>query len=640
MMRFQLYSFIILLLAAPLQGFSQSRLEIIPAYPERGKKVTIRYNPLAAGAGIPADAKEVTLVFTQSNFYEYPWKMPLQKKGQFWETSFMVPHYATYATFYLQSGEWKDQPAAKKHYELALYNGNKKVKSSYLHQGYSLPAQTGKYPDLEKDKALLFEEELKHYPDNYEARLRLLSYKLGVAKGAEKDQLKEEAMAVIAAKFNEMPGEMGHMNSTTMGYLIIGENSLLDSIRDVVKKNYPETEAGYSLRIGDINRADDSVMMVNQLLQLLEKETPANSKFFGEAHEQLFKLYAIRKEEQKALYHLGKLNGPFTPYTPTNLKEQAEILLTNEIALPEALRLANYALVLADTFPAGLIRHFPETGYLPSYVSRETRAATTQKATANMKSIIGLIKNKLGFPDEAATIIEEALNISADVETLTNAGSFYMQTSHYDKAFSAYKQIMLKMPENESVLAYMERSFTLLNKGNGNWKAQMDELNTHWKNEMVAELKKEIINIKTPDFLKSVVDLKGKPVSASYIKNKIVVLDFWATWCVPCMKEMPYVQNAYNKFKGRDDVVFMIINSGSKNSLQDAQNWFGNKRYSFPVFYNTDREIGEKLGFNVIPATYVIDKKGNTRFKTIGFEGPVVQRKIEVSIDMLLNGTE
>ena len=84
----------------------------------------------------------------------------------------------------------------------------------------------------------------------------------------------------------------------------------------------------------------------------------------------------------------------------------------------------------------------------------------------------------------------------------------------------------------------------------------------------------------------------------------------------------------------------MIINSGSKNTLQDAQNWIGNKRYSFPVFYNTDREIGEKLGFNVIPATYVIDKKGNIRFKTIGFEGPVVQRKIEVSIDMLLNKVE
>lgn len=639
-MRFHLYSLLLLLLAAPAQGFSQSRVEIIPAYPERGKKVTIRYDPQAAGATIPPEAKELTMVLTQSNFYEFPLKMALQKKGQFWETSFMVPPYAIYATFYLQSGEWKDQPSAKMHYELNFYEGKSKVKGSYLHKGYSLAVQRGKYPDLEKDKALLFEEELKYYPDNYEARLRLLTYKMTLANEVEKEQLKAEAMAVIAAKFNEVPGEMGHMNTTTMGYLIIGENSLLDSIRNVVKQDYPETEAGYSLRIGDILRGDDSTVMISQLQHLLEKETPANSKFFGEAHEQLFKLYAIRKDEQKTLYHLGKLNGPFTPYTPTNLKEQAEILLKNDIALPAALKLANYALVLADTVPVGLIRHFPETGYLPSYVTREARAASTQKFTANMKSIIGLINNKLGFQEQAATLIQEALTASADVETLTNAGSFYLQTGLYSKAFSAYKQIMLQKPEDTAALANMERNFMLLNNANGSWKAQMEELNAHWKNEMLTELKKEIINIKTPDFLKSVVDLKGRPVSAKFIKNKIVVLNFWATWCVPCMKEMPYVQNAYDKFKGRNDVVFMIVNSGAKNSLQDAQNWFGNKRYSFPVFYNTDRAIGEKLGFNVIPATYIIDKKGNTRFKTIGFEGPVVQRQIEVSIDMLLQNED
>lgn len=636
-MRFHLYTVVLLLLAMPMQGFSQSKLEIIPAYPERGKKVTIRYNPLAEGATIPADAKEVTLVFTQSNFYEYPWRMPLQKKGPFWETSFMVPHYASYATFYLQSGELKDQPAAKKHYELALYEGNKKIKNSYLHAGYSLPAQTGKYPDLEKDKALLFEEELKHYPDNYEARLRLLSYKMSVASGAEKENLRKEAMDVIAKKFYEKPGNSGYTNSTTMGYLIIGENALVDSIRDVIRTNYPETEAGYSLRIGDISRLDDSVAMLNQLLEIVKKETPATSNFFDEAHEQLFKIYASRKDEQKALYHLGKLSRPFTPYTPTILKEQSEILLKEGIALPTALRLANHALALADTFPAGLIRYFPETGHIPSYVSRETRATTTQKATANMKSIIGLIKYKMGFPEEAETFIDDALTTSADVETLTNAGSFYLQTEKYDKAFSAYKKIMLQLPEDTSALANMERSFKLLSNAKGSWKDQVDELNAHWRTEMVAELNKEILNLKAPDFIKSIVDIKGKPVSAKLMKDKIVVVNFWATWCIPCMKEMPYVQNAYNKFKDRKDVLFMIVNSGSRNTLQDAQGWFGNKRYSFPVFYNTDRGIGEKLGFNVIPATYVLDKNGNIRFKTIGFEGPAVQRKMEVSIDMLLN---
>ena len=124
------------------------------------------------------------------------------------------------------------------------------------------------------------------------------------------------------------------------------------------------------------------------------------------------------------------------------------------------------------------------------------------------------------------------------------------------------------------------------------------------------------------------------------LKNKIVVLDFWATWCVPCMKEMPYLQLAYDKYKNNPDVVFMVINSGSKNELSDAQNWWGIKKYDFPVYYNKDRGIGEKLGFNVIPATYVIDKNNRMRFKTIGFEGPIIAHKIPAAIELLKEETE
>ena len=82
----------------------------------------------------------------------------------------------------------------------------------------------------------------------------------------------------------------------------------------------------------------------------------------------------------------------------------------------------------------------------------------------------------------------------------------------------------------------------------------------------------------------------------------------------------------------------MVINSGSKNSLADAQGWWGNEKYSFPVYYNNDPMIGDKLKFNVIPALYIIDQAGNIRFKTIGFEGPVIERKVIAAINLLREG--
>ena len=630
------HTFLLLLLFTASAGIeAQEKLQTIPAQPERGKKVTIRYNPAAPGSTIAPSSQTVEMVFTYSNLYEFPWRIPMHKKGDVWEFSFVVPRYATYATFYLQSGDAKDMPAANKHFEFAVYDQGKRVQNGYLYENYSLQAQIGKAPDLEERKAALLEKELQLYPDNYEAKLRLLNYKIAKADAGSKENLRNEARSIIAAKFMENPGNMGLMNKTTMGYLIIGENSRLDSIRKVVSEKFPETEVGYSQKISEISQETDSIKMAAQLHELLKKENAENYRFFSSAHERLFRHYAARKETEKALFHLGKMNADFTPYTPEELKERAEVLLNAEIALEKALQLAKHSLTLADTFPVGIIRHFPETGHIPSYVSPEARKEATAKATANLKSIISLIRMKQGFEDEAESAMEEALALSSDVETLANAGKFYWQTNRYDKAFQAYKSIMMKVPEDTFALSNMKKSYISKNNSSSGWDAQMEELNSHWRKEMTAQLQKEIINLPTPDFLKSIVDIKGKPVRADLIKNKIVIVDFWATWCVPCMKEMPYVDNAFQKYKNNKDVLFMIVNSGSNNTLKDAQGWWGNEKYNFPVFYNSDRNIGQKFGFNVIPATYIIDKKGNIRFKTIGFEGPVIQRKIEGAIEML-----
>ena len=635
-MKFSGIYFLLILLCSASRVHAQEKLVITPSFPERGQQVVIRYFPEAPGALIPADAGSVDIMFTYSNFYELPWKLKMHKKDRYWEVSFPVPRYAVYATFYVQSGEIKDQPSPQKHYELAVSSQGRRVKGGFLYESYSLQAQMGKQPDLEQKKAALLEKELQHFPDNYEAKLRLLNYKILVAPEEEKMKFRQQAREIIAAKFMENPGNTGLMNSTTMGYLIIGENSRLDSIRAVVREQYPETESGYSLRIAEMKKDPDTSHIVKQLEALLKKETPQNRSYLTEAHDYLFEYYAGKKQSTKALYHLSKLDRNFNPYLPVRMKEQAEVLLKGGIALDTALALARRSLALADTFPVGIIRYFPETGHIPSYVDREARKNSTQKAKGNVLSLIAMIRYKQGFREEAKQLMKEARNHSSDAETLANAGDFYHHAGMAEEAFQSYKQIMFSVPEDTLTLTKMKVSYASWKKGMQGWDAQISELQAHWKKEMRDKLNREIVKLKAPDFLASLVDLEGKPVSYERIRNKVLVLDFWATWCVPCMKEMPYVQNAYEKFRNREDVLFMVINSGSNNTLQDAKGWKGNKTYSFPVFYNTDRSIGEKFGFNVIPATYIIDKSGLIRFKTIGFEGPVIQRKIESAVEMLL----
>lgn len=227
------YFFICLFVSLGLisQSRGQQAVKISPEFPMRGDSVIITYNPEKVTTISPV------LHFTYSNFYEMPQKMEMGKSGQGWRIAFKLPRYAVFATFVIAVGADKIKPSEKRDYAIFVYNNkNERVEKSYLYEGYSLTAQEGRSPLLTTHQAALFEEELTHYPDNYEAKLRLLVYKIERAPEQEKKKLYEAANEVIAQNFYKAPGDVGYMNLTTMGYLIMGEKSRLDSLREVIKK--------------------------------------------------------------------------------------------------------------------------------------------------------------------------------------------------------------------------------------------------------------------------------------------------------------------------------------------------------------------------------------------------------------------
>jgi thiol-disulfide isomerase/thioredoxin len=628
--------FVSCLLVLALKQVQAQVVQITPEKPQRGEKVTITYNPGASGAAIGKDANSVVINFTYSTFYDQPWKLPMTKQGNNWVASFVLQRYATFASFYLQSGDIIDKPAINQHYSIAVYNGNKRVRDGFLHESYSLSAQMPKSPKIPGLQLGLLKKELANYPDNYEAKVRVQSAMMAMAKTPE-EKLKHriEARKIIAAKFEENPTFGGNLNKVTMGYLIIGENSRLDSIRKVVSKRFPESDLAKGYLISAIAKEKDEEKKVAQLEGLLKRgsEVGENST---DIHRILFEHYAAVKNAPKATYHARRSLGKENPYTPERLKTIAATLTANKIAPDTAIAYARASLKTADQWPIGVIRYFPEYGHILPFVADSVRTKTVAEAKSSLNAIIALNKFYLGNKDEAMKLAVKAEGNGANKESLMNIALLYELAGNPEKAFDAMWKVLLEDPSDTTAIRSAKTNFLKFNPIEATFNTKIKDLEELKLARLKASLHKQLMNKPGPE-LTQLTDLKGNSVTKEVMKDKIVILDFWATWCVPCMQEMPYLQKVYDKYKNNPNVMFMVVNSGAKNTIKDAIGWATkNPQYTFPLYFNNDPDIGEKVGFTLIPTIAVIDQQGKMQFRTIGFEGAELEHKLSAQIDILL----
>ncbi len=111
------------------------------------------------------------------------------------------------------------------------------------------------------------------------------------------------------------------------------------------------------------------------------------------------------------------------------------------------------------------------------------------------------------------------------------------------------------------------------------------------------------------------IDSEGQTLDLEELKGKAIFMNIWATWCAPCVAEMPNINKLYGNVGSNENIVFLMISEDK--TMDRAKNWIDKKGFDFPI-YKLASPLPEVYETGVVPSTFVISPEGKVVVKKTG----------------------
>lgn len=112
-------------------------------------------------------------------------------------------------------------------------------------------------------------------------------------------------------------------------------------------------------------------------------------------------------------------------------------------------------------------------------------------------------------------------------------------------------------------------------------------------------------------------DLQGRPVHFADLRGKVVLLNFWATWCPPCRKEMPAMERLHRAYRERGLVV-LAVTAQDASPLDEVKRFAASGGLTFPVWHDRDNVAGRRYGIPGVPTSYLVTHDGQLAYRVLG----------------------
>lgn len=613
------------------QEVSYPNLQLSPVYPQAGKTLEITYKPTKDLEG----AKNISCeVFFGKDADMIAHAFDLAKSGEVWKGTFQVPDTVQSMVFALVEGEKRDGNGKDWYTSLVYDHTQKPVSNAFGSLGcmFSNWAYFIKGEEQAAKALELFEKEFAANPAN---KRKFISLYGGVLKEVKKD----EASAIIARELDNLTKipdlKEKEWQAIYRLYKQLANKTKAEEYGKMIRKKYPTGEFVQNENLNAFYN-EENYEKAKKLAEKFRKEFPKSnliSYIDGELASKAAKANKI--EEVDAIFKNmvtgknsdeGSIAGAYNSFA-WYLAEKGEYLD----------KAANYSLKSIELVKS-VMQKPVSMSKKPAYYTEKEWKENNQYTYAWFADTYGYIIYQQGKYEEAYSYLKEAVEINKRQNPEIN--------ERYAFAFSKIKDNTTLKPELEDFISKgratakmkdLLKEIYIKEKGNDkDFDTYLAALEKSLLDKAKEELKKKLIKETAPNF--TLQNLKGETFSLADLKGKTVIVDFWATWCGPCIASFPGMQKAVDKYKDDKNVVFLFVDTWeqAKDKKKNASDFITKKGYTFNVLLDTDDKVVKNFGVSGIPTKFIIDGEGNIRFKSVGSNGgDMVAEEIKIMLDLV-----